>query len=77
MTATARKKIFIKSLNYYFVENQIKMGDVVTLKSDPSVKMTVGNYVSGSNNQLFDCFYFLNGEIRNFTIHKDALVKVP
>ena len=75
-TATARKKIFIKFLNAYFMENQIKLGDVVTLKSEPKVKMTVGAYGGDRNGDTFACFYFLNGEIREFTIHKEALVKV-
>ena len=55
------------------MENQIKLGDVVTLKSDPSVRMTVGKYGKGDN---VICYYFLLLEIREFEIAPEALVKV-
>ena len=57
--------------------DKIKLGDVVALKSDPFVKMTIGGYGDDRNGDTFLCFYFLNGEIRQFSIHKSALVVLP
>ena len=54
--------------------NEIKIGDIVTLKSDPSLKMTIGDYVNQPDHFVV-CFYFVNGEIRQFNIHKEALQK--
>lgn len=56
------------------MNEEIKMGDIVTLKSDTSVIMTIGNF--GGGDDLVDCYYFLQGEIRIFTIRVQALQKV-
>lgn len=52
---------------------EIKVGDVVTLKSDSSYKMTVGEAVEGTTG-LFVCFYFYNGEIKKVQVPATVLI---
>jgi uncharacterized protein YodC (DUF2158 family) len=52
----------------------IRIGDLVTLKSDPSVKMTVNK--DANDGVSFKCFYTHKGKVCTAKIHRDALVKV-
>lgn len=57
------------------MSNTIELGDIVALKSDASVIMTVGKFSDGDNKEAI-CYYFLNGEIKTFTIRVEALTQL-
>jgi hypothetical protein len=54
--------------------DKIKVGDIVTLKCDPSIKMVVGSQRTASG--ACKCFYLSNGEIKDFEIDPKGLVKL-
>ncbi|MGE8553266.1 MAG: YodC family protein [Chryseobacterium jejuense] len=56
---------------------ELKIGDVVCLKSDPNVyiRMTINGY-SHDGNDYWTCAWFDKYELRQASFHKDALRKL-
>jgi uncharacterized protein YodC (DUF2158 family) len=55
------------------MENTIKVGDVVVLKSDTAQKMTIGKLKVDNE---CECYYWINGEIKHSIIPEEALKKI-
>lgn len=56
---------------------ELKIGDVVRLKSDVDVDvlMTINGHSSDGQN-FWHCIWLLNKELRAGSFHKEALIKV-
>lgn len=56
------------------METLIQVGDIVCLKSDTSMKMTVTSPTQTNN--FFECGYFYAGEFKTIEVHIMALRKI-
>lgn len=54
------------------MENPIKLGDIVTLKSNPNFVMTV---IDETSPTMSKCAYFFDGELKTVILPNQALDK--